>query len=64
MNSYQRRVAEIAALKAEIATLKEQLTLKGNVFFAENRSLGINRLRFGYVEAGRLMTLHEKEQLG
>jgi hypothetical protein len=59
MNSYQKRKLEIASLKARIELLEKEISNKGNVFFAENKWLGINKMIYGVVVDGQIVQTHE-----
>ena len=41
-SSYQKLKGEIALLEEEINKLKSELSAKGNIFFMENKFLGVN----------------------
>ena len=60
MTSYQKRKAEVLQLKAEVETLKKELLAKGNIFFLENKYLGVNKTVYGFVSDGAWIKLGEK----
>ena len=51
-SSYQKLKSEIALLAEEINNLKLELSAKGNVFYMENKYLGVNCMVQGVVVNG------------
>ena len=48
-SSYQKLKSEISLLEEEINNLKNELSAKGNVFYMENKYLGVNCMVKGFL---------------
>ena len=51
-SSYQKLKSEISLLKEEVNNLKNELSANGNVFYMENKYLGVNCMVKGVVVNG------------
>lgn len=50
--------SKISKLQKENELLKSELIKKGNVFFQENKSLGVNKTSIGFVRNGVIEVMY------